>query len=499
MLKYSEYLKLDRRCKIMKRFSFIPLFALVFVCLGISLPTFASEQRPNIILVLTDDHGYADVGFVDNASQDIKTPNLDKLAANGVNFTSAYVAHPFCGPSRAALMTGRYPHKIGADYNLPAAGSDLGIDVNETYISKMLQEAGYFTGAIGKWHLGKTPEFHPNARGFNEYYGFLGGGHRFFPDQYRPVYENLKKRRSTQIDEYLTPLEYNGKEVRETEYITDALSREAINFVDKAQQTQKPFFLYLAYNAPHTPLEATEQDLAKFSHIKDKKRRIYAAMVYAVDRGIKKLVERLKENNQFDNTLIVFLSDNGGKLSQGAVNKPLKEGKGSAHEGGHRVPMLMHWPNKLNANQVYDHPVSALDFYPTFASLAKANIPETKKLDGLDLSPYFNTQTSVRPGQSIYIMRHRKAAHDVSIRRDNYKAVRTLQLGKWQLYDLSKDISEKNDIAAQNQFLLQDMVSDMAYWSWTNAPPEWFHIHKEGDDWRSDNMPRYGETFTLEK
>lgn len=455
-------------------------------------------SRPNILLVLTDDHGYADVGFNKYASNEISTPNLDELARNGVIFESAYVAHPFCGPSRAALMTGRYPHKIGSQFNLPAAGSDLGIDVNEQYISKTLQNAGYFTGALGKWHLGHAPEYHPNARGFDEYYGFLGGGHRYFPKQYRPIYENLKKRGVQNINEYLTPLEHNGKEVRETEYITDALSREAVNFVNKAKDTAKPFFLYLAYNAPHTPMEATKEDLKKFTHIKDEKRRIYAAMVYAVDRGVAKIVSALKQNNQYENTMIVFLSDNGGKLSQGGVNAPLKEGKGSAHEGGHRVPMMIHWPNVVKPAQKYTHPITAIDLYPTFVNLAGAKLPTNKILDGIDFSPFLNTNTSSRPGKSVFVMRHRGGAHDVSVRRDQFKAVRTVKTKKWQLYDVSTDLGEKHDLSSKQPQLLQDMVNDMAYWSWTNVEPKWFHIHKEGDAWRKDAMPRFGETFELE-
>lgn len=458
-----------------------------------------TEKQPNIILILTDDQGYADVGFMPNASPDIKTPNLDALANDGLVFESAYVVHPFCGPSRAAIMTGRYPHKIGADFNLPVRRSDLGIDANETFISKMLQEAGYFTGAIGKWHLGDAKPYHPNSRGFDEYYGFLGGGHNFFPEYFEKEYAKQKANGVTRVNEYLTPLERNGVQVRETEYITDGLTREAVNFIKQGAEKNKPFFLYLAYNAPHTPLQATKQDLSKFSHIKDKKRRIYAAMVYAVDRGISEVVSALKETNTFDNTVIVFLSDNGGKLSQGAENSPLREGKGSVHEGGHRVPMLMHWPNGIKGGNKFKHPISALDFYPTFAALAGANIPETKTLDGIDFSNSLTTLENVREGKSLFLMRHRKGAHDVSIRRDNFKAVRTVQTREWQLFDLQNDIQEKNDLADKYPNVLRDMVADMAHWAWTNQEPRWFHIHTEGDLWRSENMPRYGETFTIEK
>ncbi|MFW8592081.1 sulfatase-like hydrolase/transferase [Glaciecola sp. 2405UD65-10] len=468
-------------------------------CLLSGLAT-ATEQapRPNILLVLTDDQGYADVGFSQYASKDIKTPNLDALAQGGITFDSAYVAHPFCGPSRAALMTGRYPHKIGSQFNLPVNGSAAGIDTNEEFISKTLQKAGYFTGAIGKWHLGEQAQYHPNARGFDEFYGFLGGGHKFFPAQYYKQYEHVKKQGVKFFNDYITPLQHNGVEVRETEYMTDALSREAIKFINKAaDDTSQPFFLYLAYNAPHVPLEAKEEDLALFKHIKDEKRRTYAAMVYAVDRGINNIVESLKASGQYDNTLIVFLSDNGGKVQYGGVNKPLKEGKGSAREGGHRVPMMMHWPSKIGAAKRYPHPVSALDLYPTFLSLAGAEAPAKKELDGKDIWAHLSDGTSAREGESLYVMRHRKAAHDVSVRRDQWKAVRTKNTGKWQLYNIEKDISETNDLSKTHPVILQDLVNDVAHWSWSNVQPLWFHQHWEGDQWRKDDMPKFGETFTL--
>ncbi|TKB43674.1 sulfatase-like hydrolase/transferase [Thalassotalea mangrovi] len=452
--------------------------------------------RPNILLILTDDQGYADVGF-NNQQTDVVTPNLDALANNGLVFNSAYVAHPFCGPSRAALMTGRYPHKIGSQFNLPVGGSSTGIDVNETFISKTLQQAGYFTGAIGKWHLGELEPYHPNNRGFDEFYGFLGGGHDYFPSQYRPKYEHLKKQGITRMYDYITPLQHNGKEVRESEYITDALSREAIRFINTAADNkQQPFFLYLAYNAPHVPLEATEEDLARFAHIKDKKRRTYAAMVYAVDRGIENITKALKDSGQFDNTLIVFLSDNGGNTSKGGVNTPLREGKGSAHEGGHRVPMMVHWPDGLARSGNYAYPVSALDLYPTFANLAGAELNPGKILDGVDIWPHLMANTSARAGQSLFMMRHRTAAHDVSVRRDQWKAVRTKKTGKWQLFDIENDMSEKHDLSAKHPRILEDMIRDIAHWSWSNVPPRWFHIHEEGDLWRQHDMPRFSETFT---
>ncbi|TDF34453.1 sulfatase [Alteromonadaceae bacterium M269] len=477
---------------------------LIYIALCWLIPSyiFAIEKapRPNILLVVTDDHGYSDVGFSQGASPDIKTPSLDSLAQDGITFDSAYVAHPFCGPSRAALMTGRYPHKIGSQFNLPVNGSTVGIPTEQVFISKALKQGGYFTGAIGKWHLGEEAQYHPNARGFDEFYGFLGGGHKYFPEEFDEQYKRAKSLGVKRFNDYITPLQHNGKDVRETEYVTDALSREAVNFINKAANNEEqPFFLYLAYNAPHVPLEAKAEDLAKFSHIKDKDRRTYAAMVYAVDRGIKSIVDSLKATEQYDNTMIVFLSDNGGNRKWGAVNDPLKEGKGSAHEGGHRVPMMVHWPDEISDGTRYSHPVSALDFYPTFLALAGIDLPIESHLDGKNIWPSVTAGESARQGESLFVLRHRRAAHDVSVRRDQWKAVRTKKTGKWQLFDVESDISETKDLAKKHPYILQDMVNDVSHWSWSNVPPKWFHIHQEGDEWRQDDMPRFGETFRIDK
>ncbi|PKQ61062.1 sulfatase [Labilibaculum filiforme] len=475
-------------------------------CLGLLLFTASckgtvekkeKDARPNILVVLCDDLGYSDVGF--NGSKDITTPSLDKLAENGTVFSSAYVTHPFCGPSRASIMTGRYPHLMGAQFNLPPNCETIGegISTNETFISKILQDKGYYTGALGKWHLGSVSKYHPNNRGFDDFYGFLGGGHEYFPEEYRAKYENQKKAGKKVIFEYLVPLEHNGKEVRETEYITDALTREAVRFVGEASEKEKPFFLYLAYNAPHVPLQAKEEDLKKFAHIKDEQRRTYAAMVYAVDRGVNKLVESLKENKQFENTLIVFLSDNGGKLSKGATNYPLQEGKGSACEGGYRVPMFFHWPKNVPAGQCFSEPVSAIDFYPTFARLAGATIPADKVLDGKDMWDNFQNGKGSHKGEYIYCLRHRTGYTDVGARRDSMKVLRINQ-EPWKLINLDQDINEQHDLSAKYPEMLREMVAETEKWSQTHQQPIWWHDEQTGVEWKRDSMPRFEETFKID-
>ena len=460
--------------------------------------TIETPARPNILFILCDDLGYSDVGF--NGSKDIPTPNLDALANNGTIFTSAYVAHPFCGPSRAALMTGRYPHEIGAQFNLPPNSGETikkGISLEETFISKVLDEAGYNTGAIGKWHLGSNPEFHPNVRGFDDFFGFLGGGHNYFPEQYRKAYAQQEANGNKLIWDYLHPLEHNGKQIKETEYLTDAFSREAVRFITDAGKTKDPFFLYLAYNAPHTPLEAKEEDLKLFSHIKDKKRRTYAAMVYAVDRGVKRILQSLKDSNQLENTLIIFLSDNGGKTTSGATNFPLKEGKGSAYEGGYRVPMFFNWPNVVPAGNTFNAPVSALDFYPTLAKLAGAEIPTGKKLDGKNIWDNFLMNKDSYKDDNIFVMRHRNGFSDVGVRKNDWKAVKAYNQ-KWKLFNITNDIEEKNDVKNQHPEILQDLVKDAEDWSKLHIQPFWWHNVKTGVEWKKDNMPKFDETFKLD-
>ncbi|CAA6690686.1 MULTISPECIES: sulfatase-like hydrolase/transferase [unclassified Lentimonas] len=459
-----------------------------------------ASERPNIVLILCDDLGYSDVGF--NGSPDIQTPQMDRLASDGTIFGSAYVVHPFCGPSRMGLISGRYPHEYGAPFNLPNAKfgledyNKLGLPESETTIATVLQDAGYYTGAIGKWHLGTKAQHHPNNRGFDDFYGFLGGGHNFFPDQYRAAYQRQKDAGQKYINDYLVPLEHNGKEVNETEYLTDGLSREAVRFINEASKKDQPFFLYLAYNAPHTPLEAKAEDMEQYANIKDKKRRQFAGMMAAVDRGVGQVAEALRDNGEFENTLVIFLSDNGGKLHVGGTNSPLSGEKGTTTEGGFRVPMFMHWPKHVRAGANFDYPVSALDFYPTFAALGEATIPEHKELDGLNVMPAIIEGTNPREGGMIFAMRHRSSFTDVGARQDQWKIVREGNR-PWRLYDITKDISEKHDLSSQYPELLESMVSKVEQWSRTHTEPKWFHAMEARDMWNEQDMPNYDQDFEI--
>lgn len=458
-----------------------------------------TPKRPNIIMILCDDLGYSDVGF--NGAKDIKTPHLDALASKGTIFSAAYVPHPFCGPSRAGIMTGRYAHTIGAQFNLPPNSETIGkgIDVNEKFISKMLQEASYKTALVGKWHLGAIDKYHPNNRGFDDFYGFLGGGHNYHPKDYKTKYAAAKKRGVKVIWDYLSPLENNGKKVtNDTDYLTDVLSNQGVRYIETYSKQEKPFFLFMSYNAPHTPLEAKKEDLEKFINIKDKNRKTYAAMVYAVDRGVGKLVESLKASGEYDNTLIVFYSDNGGRKDKGATNYPLKEGKGSVYEGGYRVPMFFHWNGVVPAGMIYNNPISALDLYPTFAKLANANIPSDKILDGKDLWNDFMMNKEIHTNDNIFTMRHRNGFSDVGVRNGKWKAVKAYKQ-KWKLFDIENDIEESDDISANHPTILKKLVADTEVWSRKHIQPKWWHNTKTGKEWKADGMPHFEKTFQVEK
>ena len=329
-----------------------------------SLGAFAQSttQPPNILLILADDMGYGDLRCM--GSQHLRTPNLDQLAASGVLCTQAYVASAVCSPSRAGLITGRDPRRFGYEGNLNQTSDNyatrpelLGLPPGEHTLADHLHHAGYQTGLIGKWHLGTGELFHPQKRGFDYFCGMLGGGHGYFPNP-----ENNQ-------------LERNGEPLREfsSPYLTDFFTDEAIHWIGNRQQKDHPWFLFLSYNAPHGPRQATKEDEALFESIKDPKRRTYAAMVYAMDRGIGRVISLLEKTGQTDNTLICFFSDNGGATNNGSWNGPLSGVKGCLKEGGIRIPMIWSWPTVIPKQSRQSGVVSSLDLLPTFLAAAKAD------------------------------------------------------------------------------------------------------------------------------
>ena len=400
------------------------------------------ERLPNMIVIMCDDLGYADVGF--NGCKDIPTPHIDSIAKNGVRCTNGYVAYPVCGPSRAGFITARYPQRFGFERNpqYQPNDPDMGLTRDEKTIAELLRPAGYHSGIIGKWHLGAhIPTSHPMKRGFDEFYGHLGGGHTYFP-------EKLTIKRSQdaegESDSYRTWLLKGYQPVPPRKYITDDFSDEAVAFIERNRDW--PFFLFLSYNAPHTPLEATEKYLNRFPEIVDKKRKTYAAMVSAVDDGVGRVLAELRKFGLEENTIVAFLSDNGGPTTKNSSsNLPLRGNKGDVWEGGFRVPFAIQWKGALPSGSTYENPVSALDLGATIISLSGVAVAKDKPLDGVNLIPYLNGKNKSKPHETIYLRQFDRNRY--AVRNGNEKIVIPWKGGSPQLYDLSKDMGEQNDIA----------------------------------------------------
>lgn len=414
-------------------------------------------RRPNIIIILADDLGYADVGF--HGCKDIPTPHIDSIAANGVKFTSAYVSCPVCSPTRAGLVTGRYQNRFGHEFNTGGAPHSLketvGLPVKETTFADVMKTAGYKTGVIGKWHLGIHPKFHPFKRGFDEFFGFLTGSHSYNRwDQ--PKW---------------SPVQRGQDPVHEKEYLTDAFSREAVAFIERHKD--RPFLLYLPYNAPHTPMQAAEKYLKRFSHIQDEKRRTYAAMVSAVDDGVGAILAKLKECNTHDNTLMFFFSDNGGPhRTNGSRNTPLNGGKSSMLEGGIRVPFALQWPARIKSGGTYEQPIISLDIFPTIAAAGGAALPEDRLIDGINLLPYLVGKKSGAPHEMLFWRRGK----DYAARKGNWKVIK--RKGQWRLYDLAADLQEKKDLAEERPELVKELVAAIEKWDAELVEPKWIAIYK---------------------
>ncbi len=404
------------------------------------------DDRPNILLIVSDDQGYADAGF--NGRSDIPTPNLDALALTGVICTNGYVSGSVSSPTRAGLITGRYQQRIGYYSNIAFAPDDEteGLPVTEKILPQLLKEAGYITGWIGKWHLGMTPQQHPSKRGFDETFGFQHGGHNFInwtPDD----------------KAYTLPIKRNGIPEGVKEHLTIAFGKEAVSFINR--NNGRPWFLYLAFNAPHTPHQPLPDAEAKFSGVTDETRRKYSAQLSMMDDQIGEILMALQKSGQIKNTLIFFFSDNGGPLQQGAVNTPLRGSKGSVYEGGFRVPFIVSWPSRLDKGVKYEYPVSSLDVLSTSVINAGLRMPADKKYDGVDLIPYLQGKIKGRPHQTLYW----KSANSVmAIRDGDWKMVRYPE-GKTELYDLASDISESKNLFSARPEVVKQLTILLDTWN----------------------------------
>jgi arylsulfatase A-like enzyme len=439
-----------------------------FFLLSLPLLLFATPQaadgadaprKPNVIVIVGDDMGYADVGF--HGCKDIPTPNLDALAKSGVRFTQGYVSGAYCSPTRAGLLTGRYQQRFGHEFN--PGGANAGLPVTEATLADRLKAAGYATALVGKWHLGAADKFHPQERGFDEFFGFLGGAHSFFPSKGKA--ETILR---------------GTKPADEKEYLTDAFGREAVAFIDKHKE--KPFFLYLAFNAVHTPMHATDERLKQFAGIANQQRRTYAAMMAAMDENIGKVLAKLRAEKLEENTLIAFVSDNGGPTMQGttinaSVNDPLRGSKRTTLEGGIRVPFLLSWKGTLPPGKVYDAPVIQLDLHTTALAAAGVEIKPEWKLDGVNLAPFVTGKDSGKPHDTLYW----RFGQQMAVRHGDWKLVRydTAADGgnagttALKLYNLAEDVGEKNDLSAKMPEKVTELEGIWKKWNAELAAPLW--------------------------
>jgi len=432
------------------RFIYIAILLNLFSC-GTS-----NNKPPNVIVIISDDQGYADVGF--HGSNEIFTPNIDRIAKNGVVFSEGYVSYAVCSPSRAGLITGRYQNRFGYSRNILLAPNDslMGLPLSEQTLPDVLNNVDYKTKAIGKWHLGAHKSLIPEKRGFDEFFGFLIGGHRYFPEDL--TLNDLTEARR-QMDGYITKIYDNGKRINTKKYLTEELSDNAVKFIE--DNSDNPFFLYLSYNAPHTPLQATTKDLERNKHIDIKKRQTYAAMVSSMDDGIGLILDKLEQKNIFENTIVFFFSDNGGvEWYNFSDNGPLRGIKGDFFEGGIRVPFAMQWPNKIEPGTIYDKPIIALDIFATVASAAKAEKYIKNEIDGVNLIPYLSGNKPGSPHEYLYWKNPDKDI-DV-IRDDRYKYLRIKN--DEYIFDLKNDISEESNIIDLSKPIYDRLKSQFKLW-----------------------------------
>ena len=431
--------------------------------------------KPNFILIVADDLGFGDLSC--NGSQQIHTPNIDRLARMGMIFSGGYVSSPVCSPSRAGLLTGINQVQFGHDNNLAEnqKGFDpqyLGLPLSEQTLADRLKPLGYVSGLVGKWHLGDAPQFHPLKRGFDEFWGYTGGGHDYFTA-------------SADGTGYKTPIACNYKKPQPITYITDDKGDECVSFIKRHKET--PFFLFASFNAPHTPMQATKKDLKLYSHIKDLKRRTYAAMVHRLDINVGKILDAVQRNGLAAKTLIVFLSDNGGAGNNASINAPYNGQKGILLEGGIHVPFFMCWQGKIPENQTYHYPVSSLDIAPTFVRLAGGAF-DKNTFSGVDLMPYILRETDEKPHK---VLRWRFTI-SAAIRQGDWKLIRLpdrLPL----LYHLPSDIAEQKDRALEKINKTKALLKKLGRWDVRLPHP----VFLEGYRWKKQQLSLYDKKYNL--
>lgn len=424
-------------------------FYLLLPFLG-STATVASvaQNHPNILVVLADDAGYADFGFM--GSHEMQTPHIDSLAASGRIFTDAHVAATVSSPSRAMLMIGRYGQRFGYECN---TGRGQGLPEDEEILPAFLKRYHYQTACIGKWHLGTLPFQHPNAKGFDAFYGLIGGSRSYF-------YEPEGADKQGKDSQY----QYNGQPIRFDGYFTDELTQKAKQVIRKSNQ---PFMMYLSYTAPHSPNQATKEDLERFQgHPRQK----LAAMMHGLDRGIGEVVNELKRTGKFDNTLIFFLSDNGGATTNQSSNLPLKGFKGNKFEGGHRVPFFVVWGDRFQNKKPFTGLTSSLDIFATIADVLQVKPAALHKpIDGVSLLPYLTGKKCGNPHEVLFWRKMDSRA----IREGDYKLIMTLGVDT-VLYNLREGIGETNDQMRKEPKRVRKMMEQLSRWERQECiPAKW--------------------------
>jgi arylsulfatase A-like enzyme len=418
------------------------------IYLGGGIFSVAAKQnnlsRPNIVLIVSDDQGYADSSCYEHPKE-VDTPNIDSLADEGVRFTSGYASGYVCAPTRAGLMTGRYQQRFGF-YTAP--DSRIGMPLKEITVADLLKKEGYATACFGKWHLGIEPEYHPMKRGFDEFYGFLGhGGHDYFKlgitDEYTSIYRNEKP-------------------INDTGYLTNNLAHEAVSFIERNKD--RPFFLYLPFNAVHWPLQALQKHIERFN-TGDPNWDIYLAMLVCMDEAIGQVLDAINKTGADENTLIIFFSDNGGARKNLANNGALRDYKHSVYEGGIRVPFIVRWPQMLPKGKVCDEPVISLDVMPTICAAVGVKLPDDRVYDGRNMLPVLRRESKEPLHEALFWY---DGSDQWAVRAGKWKLLS--QKGSLELYDLKTDMSEKNDLSKENPQIVRRLQQTYTAWKNQMAP-----------------------------
>jgi arylsulfatase A-like enzyme len=464
--------------------------------------TNTSTPKPNVIVLLADDLGKYDISLY--GGKDVPTPNIDTLAASGVTFTDGYVTAPICSPSRAGLLTGRYQQRFGHElqpgdiyprcrleilvgnslifrgqwklndrtaYPSRASMNAQGLRQSEITFADLAKTQGYATGIIGKWHLGHIQGFTPQERGFDYHYGFFSAASLYAPAGTPGI---VKHRHSDVTDIFIwhkgrsgnASIRRNAEIIEEKDYLTEKFAKEATDFIERSKE--KPFLLYVPFNAPHTPFQVPTRYYERFSEVQDKNKRTYYAMISALDDAVGEIVKKVREAGLEEKTLIVFCSDNGGATyTRATTNAPLKGGKLTHFEGGINVPFLMSWKGKIPPNSVYHEPVSTLDIFTTIASNIDAPLPQDRPYDGVDLVDRVNSH---EPAHEALFWR---SGTSKAVRKGDWKLVISEKSDKTWLYNLATDKSETTDLSQKNPDIVAELQAALKEWEKGLIAPLW--------------------------